>query len=146
MVESFISAFWLVERKVLLFCCLWTELCIDLLFDLWSDVAVRVRHTAHVDVLLQPSITAEQCLIFNQCFPSRLLFVHHTIPPQCANCMWIVSVKLITVCIFRFSGNGWTFVITCMQTQEVLSVCSLSHVIYMCMLWVPCALLLTSQH
>lgn len=98
----------------------------------------RTCQTAYVEILLQPSITPEQYMMSSM-FPSQLVLLRHTKPPQCAHCLWIVSVKLITVYIFRFSGSRWAFVITCMQIQEVpsvwsfpcyLCVCCESHVRY----------------
>lgn len=57
-------------------------------------------------------------LIFNQCFPSQL----HTIPPQCVNCMFRQAYIVRNHCLHLFSGNRCTFVFSCMQIQQVLSV------------------------
>lgn len=80
-------------------------------------------------------------------FPLPVPFVHHTIPPQMCRSMWNVLFKPNTVrnyCLHPFFVSGNWCTIVCF-----FSVCRLnryclckkkkifSHVIYICMLWVP---------
>lgn len=81
-----------------------------------------------------PYNTSSMCKLYVYCFLQASVVIHH--------CLHFVFQEICAEIVF-----------SCMQIHQVLFVCSLSHVIYICMLWVPmkawkatCALLLTSQH